>query len=78
MAVHNIVLSLAQDFPEPPTKRPWIQASRARQHPAAEPFYFVCEESRLGSERTEVEFEKISVDIFQNVDKPCLDAAGIH
>jgi hypothetical protein len=78
MAVHNIVLSLTQDFPEPPTKRPWIQASRARQHPAAERFYFACKESRPGTKRAEVEFEEVPVDIFQNVNKPSLDAPGIH
>jgi hypothetical protein len=78
VTVHGVIVSLAKNFPEPTTKRPWIQPSRARQNSAAEAFYFTRKQPWLGSERTEMKFKEIPIDVFQDVEKPGLDPAGIH
>jgi hypothetical protein len=60
------------------TERPQIGALRASNHDATQTCDISGVETGLRPARAEMKLQKISINIFQNIEKPGFDPSGIH
>jgi hypothetical protein len=74
----NVILSFSQHFSKATTERPQIGALRASNHDATQTRDLIGVETGLRPARAEMKLQKISINIFQNIEKPGFDPSGIH